>query len=122
MKKTIIGGMCALLCACGGGGGSDEDACMSYCSSGCWKAVECGFLPEAGQETCKNTCYVGSQDRGASEARCEVADARISELTCAQLAQLLGYSRSMATYDKSASQGTEDPDEFGMSLATQCNE
>ena len=117
MKTIYLVIVCAILCSCGGGGGSGEDPCSSYCSIGCTKAVDCGFMSSTGLSACRNACIEKINEDG-HEGSCELAADRMGALTCAQLASLLGYS--MQTYENSLMQGEDAAIQAGESLATEC--
>lgn len=74
---------------CGGGGSSGPDLCEAYCSFGCSKAADCGFLPPAGIGVCTDACVQEGRRQGLSPQLCTSAKVEVERMTCDEYATLL---------------------------------
>lgn len=80
-------GLCSAAC---GSGSGDEGGCKQYCNYACSKAGVCFGMSNAQQANCESTCIRRTEEIGRSDESCRDAQASVEQMTCTQLAVLVG--------------------------------
>lgn len=82
------------MVACGGGGGGGDDGadpCESYCQFACAKSANCGFYDSSELDDCTSSCLDTNE---ATDAQCTTAQIEFENMTCSEIAVLLGFART----------------------------